>query len=121
MHDVIAHAHQRSEALHAAGEVGQVIEDVVLVKMAMRSGVDVDHPRARRVLDNVRHIGGLTASEDVDIDVPRCQGSTQLADVAVIPALLPPPGRAHRTLIGLKTATPRRPPPADPSYETTCP
>ncbi len=88
---------QRPEALNATREVGQIVEDVVLVDVAMRSSVDVDNPRPGRVFDHVGNVRRLPAREDVKADVARRQRASQFTYVNVHAARFPATQRCQRT------------------------
>ena len=87
--DVVARAGERPKPLDTAGEIGQIIEHVVLVDVAVRTSVDVHHPRAGLVLHHVRHIHRLPTGEDVDDNPTRRECTSQLANVHIHPARFP--------------------------------
>ena len=69
--EVIAAAVKQAVTLHAAGELGEVVEDVVLVEASTRSGVEMDYSRARRKLDDIRGVVLLAPGEYVNGDSAR--------------------------------------------------
>ena len=89
MNQVVTGAGERTEPLDAAGEVGQVVEDVVFVDVAVRASVDVDDARTRRIFDNIWNVRCLATCENVDRRTARGERLPELADVHVHPARLP--------------------------------
>ena len=96
MDQAVTGARERPPALNAASELGEVVEDVVLVDVSMRPRVEVHHACSWGVVDHVRDIRALSTGEDVAADAARAKRSTELAHVDVHAARLPAAERRQR-------------------------